>query len=304
MKTFQCDDCRVVYCDPWLSNEARKWLYDVASPQHSVGWGWFFSWADRDERHRDQLQPRLSAIWAEVCRAFPDRVSTYAEVNCPFTGLLPLFAEAQDPTLGSKRVSDFLRRQQAKLTHPQSQQLLTIPKLRLRERLARAASMDNHGRARRHDAARSHDADVSLPSPARRFLILSPSHSTWGRNCAALGSTCHGTAQGLLGVSVLHVDELKQQREPLDVLAFMNTLDHCDEPLKLLDTAVEHARLVLIENHDESGLEKQHLWGFSEQTVPHICQSKGWHFVELTSKIAARKNKLHRVFLISKELRF
>jgi hypothetical protein len=292
MKAFQCEACHAVYCDPWISTEARKWIFSVGTPQHNVGWSNFFGWAERDQRYCDHIRPHLIALWDEILRTFPGKVTSYAEVNCPFNGLLPVFAELQRPQIGQKDVSTYFRNQRSKATHPRSQRTLSLPTLSLRKRLSRAKPENGAS------------IEAPLPYPEQRYLLLVPSHVIWGRNCNALGTSCHATAQEMLGASLLYLEELRARTQPLDVFAFINTLDHTDEPLKIVETALAHARLVVIENHGEANLGKQHLWGLSEDTMARICQSKGWNFADQTDKVLARKKSEDRVYFLSKEIKF
>ena len=63
MKSYDCLSCGTSYCDPWLSQSASQWLFNLGRPQHNAGWGNFYDWLEKTERFKISLFPRAEKIW-------------------------------------------------------------------------------------------------------------------------------------------------------------------------------------------------------------------------------------------------
>jgi hypothetical protein len=97
------------------------------------------------------------------------------------------------------------------------------------------------------------------------------------------------------------VVELSKLTSDLDVLAFFNTLDHQDRPLEVLERALDLARFVVIELHDDDEAGKQHLFVIN-QALARTAREKGWNFVEVSEAINQEGTEVgDRIYIVSQK---
>ena len=77
-------------CDPWLSQAATAWLFNLGYPQHNAAWKSFYDWLDRSEDFEATVFPRKEKIWKFVASKVGP-VHSYGEIGCPFMGLFSYF---------------------------------------------------------------------------------------------------------------------------------------------------------------------------------------------------------------------
>jgi hypothetical protein len=274
MSVYACDSCGTSYCDPWLSGSIRQWLFSLGQAQHFAAWERFYLWLERRHDFENEIVPRAEKIWRHVVsRVGP--VDSYAEVACPFMGLFGYFR-----SLGkSDPVADFVAFE--KTCAHQAASALQPHFIRRVPSLQRAAL----GFKRRRIASRSRQNPRRSPAPdaaaAPKTLTLLRAQTSlaWQNNCQSLGVSCAGMAASLYDVNL---DDIWKTGARFDVIGFFNTLDHQDEPLRVLEKALRQARAVAIELHDDGEAGKQHLFAINN-ALQNTARARNWYLEEFTA---------------------
>jgi len=285
LQVFCCDECSACYCDPWLSRRTSGRLYATGFGQHVQGWRVFHeSVADSEVETHDHWQRHT---WERI-NAVAGRVGSYAELNCPFTGLLTLFRRAEvEPTRYRRLARAALRSLRAGRRYSgglgQSLERL-LPRTRPRDP---GVPVENE----------------RLGTPGERCLVIEPSSLCWGSNCVASGVSCQAVASALLAAEVVNFEDIRRDGTRFDV-AVLTQLDHHFEPMTLLDRFLEIATFVVVAGHSSSRFTKQHLMAFGPRTVQHLA-SRGYAAADWTQQtVHPSKRSVNQCFLVSKQVRF
>lgn len=284
LQAFRCEDCTTVYCDPWLSRSASARLYTTGFGQHYGGWQILHESVANDDgathaHWREHTWARIEAIAGPV--------SAYAELNCPFRGLLPYFRRNEIGVAAYRRLARRSRNS-----------------ARSRRRYPRGVLAT----LRQAFDVRPPEAPPLLPSrragayPAERTLVLDPSSACWGNNCVSQGVTCHSLAGRLLAATLATSSDLERDERRFDV-AVLTELDHFFEPISVLEKWIERARLVVVACHLSNHFSKQHPYAFGPGFTEHL-QSRGWSAIDLTQEtVHPAKRSVNQCVFVSRQMR-
>jgi len=283
LQVHRCEECSASYCDPWLSRRTSGRLYATGFGQHVQGWRIFHeSLADSDVETHCYWQKHA---WEWIRAAFGP-VRSYAELNCPFTGLLTLFRRAEsDPASYRRLVQASLRNARSGRRYPGG---LGASFRRLLRPAVSARAMRLVGSG-------------PVATPRERCLVIEPSSLCWGSNCISSGVSCHALAPDLLGAALSNFEDVCRDGIRFDV-AVLTQLDHHFEPMALLDRFLEVSTVVMVAGHSSNRFTKQHLMAFGPETVQHLV-GRGYAAVDLTNEtVHPSKRVVNQCFLVSKQL--
>jgi hypothetical protein len=287
MKVVECADCETSYCDPWLSSVATQWLFNLGYPQHNTAWKTFYHWLERTPEFETRFLPRKEGIWRFI-QSKIGLVNSYGEIGCPFMGLLTYFQCCKhDPLTSLARFERHYLDQLHTGKHP-----AFIPRLKLAQRaFFRFRYWRNRLRGMRRPPA---PKKTHVSVPAELCFVRSPSSLLWGGNCVSLSTSCAAMALANLQTRVVDFSDLDFR---FDVLAFFNTLDHQDKPLRVLQKALDAARFVVIELHRDEKAGKQHLYVIND-ALARTASRNGWNLEEFSNTIDGGNGD--RLYLLSK----
>ena len=117
--------------------------------------------------------------------------------------------------------------------------------------------------------------------PSECYYVKALSRLAWGNNCQAISMSCTATAAATFN---LNITEFQRLEKSIDLLGFFNTLDHQDKPLEILTEAVNKARYVVVELHDDRDAGKQHLFVINQALVRSAKENR-WNCKEFSSEI-------------------
>ena len=287
LTSVECPDCGASYCDPWLSQAATTWLFNLGFPQHNAAWKSFYEWLERSEDFEATTFPRKERIWKFVASKVGP-VHSYGEIGCPFMGLFSYFECLKRTPLES-----FLNFEQCSVEQIDSQRRPDfVPKLSSITRLALKIKRRKIVR-RLAQPPSSGKLSQEARLPSQLYFVRSPSSLLWGGNCQSLSTSCTAMAMVNFDVGVLDMSNLHKR---LDVLGFFNTLDHQDQPLRILEQALESARFVVIELHRDEKAGKQHLYVIND-ALTRTATRKAWMLEEFSGSIDEGKG--NRLYLVS-----
>jgi hypothetical protein len=290
MKGHECLACGTTYCDPWLSQSASQWLFNLGRPQHNAGWRTFYDWLERTDRFRISLFPRAEKIWNYLVSEI-GVVRSYGEVGCPFMGLLPYFETLKTPVAKSfERYQKLCCNNFNVQAHPGFlKQAHIFHRLYLWKR-----KRQNHARWSKQASYLPKPAE---DVPSEYYYLKTFSGLMWGNNCQAISMSCTATAVATLN---LNVTEFQRLEKSIDLLGFFNTLDHQEKPLEMLAKALDKSRYVVIELHDDRDAGKQHLFVINRALV-RSAKEKRWNCKEFSQAIPPDPASPHdHFYLLSK----
>lgn len=286
---YQCLECDTIYLASFFDDKtvARAFLTETSG--HNHGWRTFHSRTGllpKKDTSRWQHDSQTKRI---ILNAVGNIDGVYAEVGCPFTGLIhELLYDDQDRETVKRKYFRFLLdtikkneaaffsfgKPRSSLTSITGFLFASSLKFKL-GRLSRANGKDPVAPQRK-----SAD-EIYLIKPESRFI--------WGSNCTSNFATCTATSSSVYGIGQLRLNELAAAANGKRItLGFFNTLDHQENARAMLEEGMDVADKVIIETHGhKGGGGRQHLF-FLNETIPKWSQKKGWAFENLTSKIASQ----------------
>ena len=283
ISTFRCTECGAVFFNPWFNHLARNQIFLQGHPIHNVGWRNF------QERFEQRLCPNLQLPLEDLLRAVRQRigvVTTYAELGCPFQGLLLHLAD--DATVGSigRSASVFtsMRAQDYRRFLPPLRQFMRIAGLgkSWSRQLSLIRRRRNKLRGRWYWGSNGNDS----PKFERTFVPLQSS-KFWGLNCSMYGDSCVATASRSLNATVVPQSQFMESQFRYDLIGLFNVLDHQDDPLTLLRQCLSKSRAVVYLGH-EAPISAQHHFGLGRSFFHLLSKSLGSCSVEELSHPESR----------------
>ena len=104
---WECQECKCIYWDPFFSLEARNIVYSKNFNDHGAGWATLLGKSYLQKEHKKSIQ--ATALISVLSKYI--NIQDYAEVNCPFLGLIPHITniEAQPTKILAKKLEDSSR---------------------------------------------------------------------------------------------------------------------------------------------------------------------------------------------------
>ena len=247
MSLQACRRCESVWFDPWFTPEAIASVYGYAAGRHRHGWSILSDWASGTPRADLDLLPR---IWKLLTRATPE-ISSYAEVNCPFSGLLTHLHERR---------------------HPNENRISIAGKLVQLGAMYRPTALEMEYASERRfadiiDMEPPWAAAATTELHPRRYLINEPSGMCWDHSCIHHGASCKALAQDVFFEAMTTFEALLDRETRLSAIGLFSTLDHFQDPVRVLNKAIGAADLVIAELHPVERPDPQHLYNFGNGLV-------------------------------------
>ena len=136
----------------------------------------------------------------------------------------------------------------------------------------------------------------SLRKMFLRSIIMSALSRSAGNICQAISMSCTATTRP--ATFNLNITEFQRLEKSIDLLGFFNTLDHQDKPLEILTEAVNKARYVVVELHDDRDAGKQHLFVINQALVRSAKENR-WNCKEFSSEHPPRRRESRRPSLLA-----
>jgi hypothetical protein len=260
---YRCITCDTFYCDPWLESEDASFIFTVGASDHIAGWGTFENWLSSGNLSRGQSN--VKKLHNFLCQRI-GRISTYAELACPFQGLL-LFYKGQEVQpidrikLFKKAIfkkADVRWVKVAQLHHYLSSIANSAAVVYLRIRSIKE-----------YFYRKSCDSKIA-DLPTVRYLLTEDTSRGWGSNCVRYNGSCRYYAAETLSVNVLPLVEMaarvsSKSSSRIDLLGIFNSLDHVNFPILTIQNGLKLANNIIIVTHHARHAGKQHQFAFGEK---------------------------------------
>lgn len=280
LKTFKCRECGSIFCNPWFSRKTSFEVFNLVYPQHNRGWEVLYDWLDGKEKQS------YKALFYQVEQHI-GTIASYGELNCPFQGNLLWMGEALLPKVASRRKSfrDLVAISRVNRLEYWMRKfrglVFKINKIRLKE-------------IAKHFNKAEYNHDLKIPQ--RRLLITTESTKFWGQGCFANGISCRALASAMLDIEVAPLWSLTAN-EKLDCIGVFNVLDHLDNPLETLFKLLEISRFVILVNHAQEQITKQHHFVLRFDFILFL-ESKNLKVIDITKEANFHSDEINKEKII------
>lgn len=233
---WDCRVCGAVWHDPWLKSEIADTLYGYVCGMHFYGWLSLAAWLDQKPT---PILANRDSIW-KYLRSHHQGSMTYAELNCPHTGLVFAEFDAQIPLekvkIARRRLSDL-------------------------QRVHAVSGLLERAHAKFMDLSEIVQTNAGGDFLVHRTLLTEDSDFCWRRSCIHRGASCHAFAQGFLFDRMVPLASAEASGERFDLIGAFQTVDHMPDPLGTVRRLLKLGSCVLLEMHTPGWTDLQHLYG-------------------------------------------
>jgi hypothetical protein len=266
LREWTCGRCDLSYVDPFFSAVLEREIYSL-SPIHRLGW----RSAYRAVNGRP-LPSWLQAAWSETSTRLGG-IDSVVEIGCPLFS----FAVSRPSPRGLlwsvwRSVRGLIRRR------------ATLPPDAISA--ARMLAMSVGGLARRLRSVEPSPMR-GLPTPPTE-LRRTVTGVGWSRECDQLGVQCDAFARRLCGPR--HLGDVRDVARPIDLVTFVNTLDHVADPLAEI-RAVQPFRAALVVGHEARGAALQHRFAFTPSALVWLANAVNCDFADLSARVGAPRGE-------------
>jgi len=260
MREWTCATCGVVYLDPYLSSEEERVMYQI-SPIHRLGW----------RQALAVVNGRAAAQWQErvrdVCEGVLGEIRSVREIGCP------MFATsmAQPSVQVSARVVRMALPQLLSHRAPRH-----TDQVRALEWLAAAVGGLVRQLVRRRSRQPVWGPATAVTAQRQRC------HESWGEGCIQLGRSCDDFAATLRARRACA--KAPAMNGGIDLVTFVNVLDHVESPLRELMAAMPF-RGALIIGHSPAGAAAQHRFALTHRSLGYLAARIGYRVVVVSEAL-------------------
>lgn len=277
IKSKQCNKCGISINSRWFSNDVSYKIFNSVYGQHHRGWSNYYDFKNNNKSNtHKEIVKKISNII---------KIKKYSEFNCPFQGnFFSYLAENYNPKNIKKLIA---------LTE---------------KRILLTQLADKNPKIFKKNFKLQSKINIQIKNLRKnnkkiieKYLILDHSASCWGNGCISKGVNCRSVAQELFNLKVLNLYEINNKELKFDLFSLFNTLDHTAEPKKILDFALNSSKIVLVFNHADPKVTRQHLFSLQESFLNYLNKKKIYTFnISSTYNTTGKENI---VFLCTKNTR-
>lgn len=123
----------------------------------------------------------------------------------------------------------------------------------------------------------------------KKYLFLDDSKQFWSYNCISKNLNCKIVGSKLFNYEIIR--ELKKFQK-INLFGLFYTLDHAEQPKKLLNSILNISQYVIIHTHIEDKINIQHKFTLTKQFKKYLTLNKVFH-KDLTFLCENKKNQMY-----------
>ncbi len=250
LKKKRCKICHTIFFSTWFNDFIKKKIFLSIYGQHNMGWQNFHDF-------RNKLQtPNHGDLFKDLKKKI--RFKTYGEYGCPFNGMMfDLLKEEINNKNFLKRFLD----------------------LNIKNLSSKVRNFNLKGKLKRKK--------LSIPTIKRvykKIFVIDSSHLIWGKNDISENCSSLALADKIFDFHLFNSDEEKLKKNKIDLFGFFMTLDHCEEPLKLLEKILTISKYVIIHAHTNTNITAQHSYVLTKE-IKHFLKKRKIFNLDITETI-------------------
>ncbi len=250
LKKKRCLECNTVFFSTWFNDFIKKKIFLSFYGQHNMGWQNFYDFKNK------LLPPNHGNLFNDLKKNIRPKI--YGEYGCPFNGLM--FDLLKDEIKNTNSLKKFVS---LNMKHLASKvRNFSVKKINKKKKL--------------------------LPPKIKRiykkFFVVDSSHLIWGKNDISENCSSLALADKIFDFHLFDADDDKLKSKKIDLFGLFMTLDHCEEPLKLLEKILKISKYVIIHAHTNSNITAQHSFVLSKE-IKYFFEKKRIYNIDITETI-------------------
>tara|TARA_B100000886_G_scaffold22156_1_gene14088 strand:- start:6966 stop:8009 length:1044 start_codon:yes stop_codon:yes gene_type:complete len=284
MKVHKCQNCKILQCNPWFSENIARKIFSNIYGQHNR------SWSNLIKFMKIGITPNHGLLFTMLKKYI--KINNYAEFNSPFMGLMMDFfsLEYKKNKFFYKNIfSNTLNYLSARQVAGKSiyQQRISNQKAYKFLKMCNSLKKNN---------------SIKINKKINKYLFIDNSSLSWGQNDNFKSVNSKSFASELFDLQILDLNK-KRKKIKIDLFGIFHTLDHTLDPNKILNFALNNSDYVLVYCHVDKWLEKQHLFSLTKDFMKYLNYKKIYTY-DMTHIIEKKFKSPELYFLCSKKKRY
>jgi hypothetical protein len=265
-----CSKCKCIVNTKWFKPEISEHLYNSIYGQHHKGWLYYYNFVKQKKTTHNKV---FNFIFNNI------KINDYGEYNCPFTGFMFHFLKAESKPVLKAILNNHINY----LKILSNKQLAHLDSKTIKYK--NAINKKNYNFHK-----------IGFQSQIKKYLLLDNSKKFWNYNCISKGNNCRVVGKSLLDFKIL--DSLNNKNR-FDLFSLFFTLDHAEDPKKLINYTLERSKLVLIHSHVHKSINPQHQFTLTGE-FKFFLESQNIHVIDL-SNLENKKNEIYLLCSLNKK---
>lgn len=276
IKTHECKNCYVKFNNPWFTINISRKIYSNIYGQHNNNWQNLLDYVHK------KILPNHGNLFDILSKNL--KIKNYAEYNSPFMGLyLNFFHDSFNK-----------KRNNHKFFHKSIMGYLTS-----RQLAGKSVTNKKNSVIKSKYHLNNINKYKSSINKVNKTLFLDNSSCNWGINDNFKSVNSKAYALEMLDLELKDMKTLTNSKR-YDLFGIFHSLDHSDNPKRLLNFALDKSDLVIVQSHNQSKeVSKQHQFSFTQRFVENLPKNKIFVY-DLTNIIDKRYKSDELYFLCSK----
>ena len=272
IKVYKCKKCSLIQNDPWFNEITSNKIYSNIYGHHHKGWANLkkFIYSGKLPDHGKLLKILNQVI----------KIKEYCEYSCPFSGLI------------------------FEINKSKQNKLKILKNLIIELNLLKQTGFKNpHELNKINKQTHSIFKKIikiqkNLNFEFNNYILYDNSNLCWGQNCNQNSINCKTLASSLFNNKIINTNYEKK----FDIFGFFSTLDHTFNIKKILEWSLDRSKLVVINNHSDKNITKQHLFVLSDEFFKKAFKKNIYSF-NITDLIGRDIQRDEIYFLCTKDKR-
>lgn len=256
LKKRQCKNCKTIFFSTWFNNFYKKKIFLSIYGQHNMGWQNFYDFKNK------LATPNHGNLFNDLKKY--TKFKSYGEYGCPFNGLM--FDLLREEIKNKKLLKKYVNLNMKSL----SNKVRDFKKKKI--------------------VKKKHISIPNVKNVNRKLFIIDSSHLIWGKNDISENCSSLALADKLFKFNLFDSSEKELKGKKIDLFGFFMTLDHCEEPLELLNKVLKISKYVIIHAHIDPKITAQHSFVFTKE-VKFFLKKIGIYNTDITETIVKDPNR-------------
>lgn len=272
----ECVDCKIIYYENYLTPDLSNKLYNNLSPVHNLGWYIFNKLISGEDIKNEKTVIQCENVY-HYLKKNNIKYNNYAELNCPFMGLIPLFMHTDDMKKIRRRYNRIISKNSHKSFSNQFNENLSKLRSDIKNAIKPQKKMMQN-----------------FNNPDSITLFKDSTSNGWDYGCTSGGINCKHLVSNIFDVKLSSFDNdlTDKEEDQFDLIFLSHTLDHCSSPLKILQRSMELSQNIIIITHDING-GPQHKLFITFNFLKWVCeQNSDFKVYDITKSIITSQSDI------------
>ena len=275
IKLYDCSNCYIAQHSPWFDEETSFKIFNNIYGQNNKSWSNLIKFINTgyEPNHGDLFKYLKKKIL----------IKNYCEYNSPFKGLfINLFKEENKDSLSLKKslfklIIDYNNSRQLAGRTKRFQKKSFLKSVLLKQKMSQIKKK------------------LIKKKVYKKYYIYDNSYLNWNHNDNYKSVNSKIFLNEMFNVNLYSFDDFPKKIK-LDLFGIFSSLDHSNEPKKILNFALLKSKYVVISGHINSTVTKQHLFSLTNKFKRYL-EKKNIFYIDL-NKIINKKSSSPEIYLI------